>query len=46
MLQESENPVSCNYYDVHDLNKTQIYQYDLSINHLNIEYLSSRIHEL
>ena len=46
MLQESENPVSCNYYDVHDLNKTQIYQYNLSIIHLNIEYLASQIHEL
>ena len=36
MLEESENPVSCDYYDVHDLNKIQIHQHDLSIIHLHI----------
>ena len=45
MLEESENPVSCDYYHVHDLNKIQIHQHDLSIIHLNIS-LASHIHEL
>ena len=46
MLEESENPVSCDYYDVHDLSKVQIHQHDLSIIHLNISSLASHIHEL
>ena len=46
MLEESENPVSCDYYDVHDLNKIQIHQHDLSIIHLNISSLASYIHDL
>ena len=45
MLEESENLVSCDYYYVHDLNKIQIHQHDLSIIHLNIS-LASHIHEL
>ena len=46
MLEESENPVSCDYYDVHDLNKIQIHQHDLSIIQLNISSLASDIHDL
>ena len=46
MLEESESPVSCDYYNVHDLSKIQIHQHDLSIIHLNISSLSSHIHEL
>ena len=46
MLEEYENPVSCDYYDVHDLNKNQIHQHDLSIIHLNILFLASHIHKL
>ena len=46
MLEESENPVSCDYYDVHELNKIQIHQHDLSIIHLNISSLASHIHDL
>ena len=46
MLEESENPVSCDYYNVHDLSKIQIHQHGLSIIHLNISSLSSHIHEL
>ena len=46
MLEEYENPVSCNYYDVHNLNKIQIHQHDLSIIHLEISSLASHIHEL
>ena len=46
MLEESENPVSCDYYDVHDLNKIQIHWHDLSIIHLNISSLASHIHDL
>ena len=46
MLEESENPVSYNYYDVDGLNKIQIHQHDLSIIHLNISSLASHIHEL
>ena len=45
MLEESENPVSCNYYNVNDLNKIQTDQQDLSISHLNILSLASHIHE-
>ena len=45
MLEESENLVSCDYYYVHNLNKIQIHQHDLSIIHLNIS-LASHIHEL
>ena len=46
MLGESENPVSCDYYDVHDLNKIHIHQHDLSITHLKISTLASQTHEL
>ena len=46
MLVESEKSVSCDYYDVHDLSKIQIYQHDLSIIHFNISSLASHIHEL
>ena len=46
MLEESENPVNCDYYDVHDLNKIQIHEHDLSIIHLNISSLASHIPEL
>ena len=46
MLEESENPVSWNYYNVNDLNKIQTDQQDLSISHLNISSLASHIHEL
>ena len=46
MLEESENPVSCNYYNVHDLNKIQTDQQGLSISRLNISSLASHIHEL
>ena len=46
MLEESENPVSCDYDDVHDLNKIQSHQHDLSITHLIISSLASHIHEL
>ena len=41
MLEESENPVSCDYYDNHDLNNIHIHQHDLSIIHLNISSLAS-----
>ena len=44
-FKESENPVSCNYYNVHNLNKIQIHQNDLSIIHLNISSLASNIHD-
>ena len=46
MLEESENPVSCDYYDVNDLNKIQTHQHDLSVIHLNISSLASYIHDL
>ena len=46
MLQEFENPVTCDYYNVHDLNKIQIHQHDLSIIHLHISSLASHIHNL
>ena len=46
MFDESENPVSCDYYDVHDLNKILIHQHDLSIIHLNMLSLASHIHDL
>ena len=46
MLKESENPVSCDYYNNHDINKIQIHQHDLSIIHLNTSSLASHIHEL
>ena len=46
MLEEPKNPVSWDYYDVHDPNKIQINQHDLSIIHLNISSLASHIHEL
>ena len=41
MLEEYENLVSCNYCDVHSLNKIQIHQHDLSIIHLEISSLTS-----
>ena len=46
MLEESENLVSCDYYNVPDLNRIQIHQHDLSIIHLKISSLASHIHEL
>ena len=46
MLEESEYPVSCDYYNVHDFNKIQIHQHYLSIIHLNISSLATHIHEL
>ena len=46
MLEEPENPVSWDYYDIHDPNEIQIHQHDLSIIHLNISSLASHIHEL
>ena len=46
MLEESENPVSCDYYNVPDLNRIHIHQHDLSIIHLKISSLVSHIHEL
>ena len=46
MFEESENPVSCDYYDVLDLKKILIHQHDLSIIHLNISSLASHIHDL
>ena len=46
MLEESENPVSCDYYNAHDLNKIQIHQHDLSIIHLNISSLASYTHKI
>ena len=46
MLEESENPVSCDYYNAHDHNKIQIHQNDLSIIHLNISSLASYAHKI
>ena len=46
MLEEPENPVSWDYYDIHDPNEIQIHQHDLSIIHLNISSLASHIHKL
>ena len=46
MLEEPENPVICDYYDIHDLNMIEIHQHDLSIIHLNISSLASHIHDL
>ena len=46
MLEETESPFSCDYYDVHDLNKIPIHQHDLSIIDLNVSSLASHIHEL
>ena len=46
MLEESENPVSCDYYNAHDHNKIQIHQNDLSIIHLNISSLASYTHKI
>ena len=46
ILEESESPVSCDYYNGPDLNRIQIHQHDLSIVHLRISSLASHIHEL
>ena len=37
---QSQNSISCNYYDVDDLNKIVINQSDLTVIHLNISSLA------
>ena len=42
----SENPISCNYYDVHDFSKIMINQSDLNVIQLNISSLAQHIDKL
>ena len=43
---QSQNSISCNYYDVDDLNKIVINQSDLTVIHLNISSLALHIDKL
>ena len=47
IFEQSENPLSCDYYDISDFKKLKINkQQDLSILHLNISSISSQIDDL
>ena len=39
LFDQSENSISCDYYDIDDLNKIVINQSDLTVIHLNISSL-------
>ena len=43
LFDQSENSISCDYYDVDDLNKIVINQSDLTAIHLNISSLALHI---
>ena len=47
IFEQSENPLSCDYYDISDFKKLKINkQQDLSILHLNISSISAHIDDL
>ena len=43
---QSENSISCDYYDVDDFNKIVINESDLTVIHLNISSLALNIDKL
>ena len=43
LFDQSENSISCDYYDVDNLNKIVISQNDLTVIHLNISSLALHI---
>ena len=46
LFDQSENSISCDYYDVDELNKIVISQSDLTVIHLNIVSLALHIDKL
>ena len=46
LFDQSENSISCDYYDIDDLNKIVINQSDLTVIHLNILSLALHIDKL
>ena len=46
IFEQSENPLSCDYYDISDFKKLKINKQDLSILHFNISSISARIDDL
>ena len=46
IFEQSENPLSCDYYDISDFKKLKINKQDLSILHLNISSISAHIDDL
>ena len=46
LFDQSENPISCNYYDTDDLNRIVINESDLTVIHLNISSQALHIDKL
>ena len=46
IFEQSENPLSCDYYDISDFKKLKINKQDLPILHLNISFISAHIDDL
>ena len=46
IFEQSENPLSCNYYDISDFKKLKINKQDLYALHLNIPSISAHIDDL
>lgn len=46
IFNETNDPISCDYYNIYELNKIQTKERDLCIIHLNISSLSSHIDDL
>ena len=46
LFDQSENTISCDYYDLKDFQKIKIKQQDFSVLHLNISSLSCHINDL
>ena len=46
VLNETENNISCDYFDIDEFKKIKIKHHDFSLLHLNISSLSSHINEL
>ena len=46
LFDQSENTISCDYYDLKDFQKIKIKQQDFSLLHLNISSLSCHINDL
>ena len=46
IFEQSENPLSCDYYDISDFKKLKINKQDLPFLHLNISFISAHIDDL
>ena len=46
VLNETENNISCDYFEINEFKKIKIKQHNFSLLHLNISLLSSHINEL